>query len=98
MLLLNDKSEWKRTIGRLKSSIPLLTLFVRQKKKNLSVFLKATRAQDAIVSTVHRWASASQKYVNLTNIDQWKQYNFRKREIPTLNMSSPINAVIHTYI
>ena len=52
MLLLNDKSEWKRTIDRLKSSISLLTLFVRQKKENLSVFLKATRAQDAIVSIV----------------------------------------------
>ena len=40
-----------------------------KKKESLSAFLKATRAQDAIVSTVHRWASASQKDVNLTNID-----------------------------
>ena len=70
MLLLNDKSEWKRTTGRLKSSIPLLKYICASKKKeSLSVFLKATRAQDAIVSTVHRWASASQKDVNLTNID-----------------------------
>ena len=52
---------------------------MRQKKENLSVFLKATRAQDAIVSTVHRWASASQKDVNLTNIDLWKQSNFLKK-------------------
>lgn len=47
----------------------LNSICTSKKKESLSVFLKATRVQDAIVSTVHRWGTASQKDVNLTNID-----------------------------